>query len=98
MLFAVTFIDNPNTGKLRTENLSAHIDWLDIHRDSVLVGGSLRHNPSEPAIGGLWIVDLPDKASVESLIKTDPFWEIGLRTSYEILHWSKAFEDRKTPV
>lgn len=98
MLFAVTFSDKPGKQELRTRKLCAHIDWLDRHSSDILVAGSLRHNLGENAVGGLWIVDLPDKSSVESLLKTDPFWTVGLRESYEILHWSKAFEDRRTPV
>ena len=98
MLFAVTFSDKPNKWELRTRTLNEHIRWLDKHKDTVLVAGSLRHDIGENPVGGLWIVELPDKASVESLIQADPFWKIGLRESYEILHWSKAFEDRITPV
>jgi uncharacterized protein YciI len=32
------------------------------------------------------------------LLKFDPFWRNGIRQTYEILHWNKAFPDRKVPV
>jgi len=31
-------------------------------------------------------------------LKTDPFYTSGLRQSYEILHWSKANDDRKVLI
>lgn len=98
MLFVVRFVDKQENPNLREENLSAHIDWLDTHRKTILVGGSLRTSPDERPVGALWIVDAPNTQSVEALFKSDPFWSVGLRESYEIHYWSKAFEDRKTPV
>jgi uncharacterized protein YciI len=60
--------------------------------------GSLRNEPEEQPVGGLWIVEAESKNVIEALIESDPFWVSGLRRQYEILHWSKAFADRKVPV
>ncbi len=98
MLFAIRFVDKPNSLALRQTLMAAHIAWLDQVREFVLVGGSLRHSPEQAPVGGLWIVELESKAAVEALMKQDPFFTGGLRESWEILHWSKAFEDRKVPV
>jgi len=98
VLFAIRFRDKQNSSHLRAEHLAAHIAWLDQHRDSILVGGSIRDEPSQNPIGGLWIVETQGREDVEALIETDPFWQIGLRESVEILHWSKAFPDRRTLV
>ena len=98
MLFAVRFVDKRDSQSLRQENLSAHIDWLDAHRKTILIGGSLRISPDQNPVGGLWIVEASDMQSVEVLLQSDPFWTAGLRDSYEIHHWSKAFEDRKTLI
>ena len=98
MLFAVRFVDKPDMFAVRQAQLQAHIDWLDAQRGTVLVGGSLRHDPGENPVGGLWLVDAPDKATIERLMRTDPFWIHGLRASYEILHWSKAHPDRQAII
>jgi uncharacterized protein YciI len=98
MLFVVRFTDHPERLAVRQAQLPAHLAWLEDHRDTVLVGGSLRVEPNAPAEGGLWVVEAPDKASVEALLVTDPFWLHGLRSRYEILHWSKAFPDRSVAV
>lgn len=94
MLFAVIFTDRPGQGALRSQHLQAHIDWVAGHQDQVRVAGSLRREPGQVPQGGLWIVEAPSKESVHQLMQTDPFWTCGLRESVEVLHWSKALDQR----
>jgi uncharacterized protein YciI len=98
MLFAVIFTDKPGHGELRAANLQAHIEWLERHRDTIPIGGSLRREPGEVPKGGLWIAEAASKAELEALLRTDPFWIAGLRQSHEILHWSKANAERKALI
>ncbi|MGB5705779.1 MAG: YciI family protein [Arenicellales bacterium] len=98
MLFAVNFADKRDQFDTRKENLQSHIRWPDDHKEVVFIGGSLREEPDANPIGRLWIVEAESKLTIEALIRTDPFWVHGLRDTYRILHWSKAFPDRKTPV
>ena len=98
MLFAVIFNDKPGHGKLRAEQLTAHIRWVDQHKDMVLVAGSLREEPNDAPGGGLWVVEANSKESVLELMKTDPFYSCGLRQGVEVLHWSKALQDHKAMV
>ena len=94
MLFAVIFTDRPGQGALRSQHLQAHIDWVAAHQDQVRVAGSLREETGQVPKGGLWIVDAPSKTAVHDLMQTDPFWTCGLRESVEVLHWSKALDQR----
>ena len=94
MLFAVLFTDVPGQAALRAKNLEAHIRWVAEHRDTVLVAGSLRNEPDEVPKGGLWIVEAPSKSAVLDLMQSDPFYTCGLRKNVEVLHWSKALEDK----
>ena len=98
MLFAVRFYDRTDCANVRREYMPAHIAWLDEHRQMVLVGGSLRKEKGENPVGGLWLVEAPDKNAVEALISSDPFTIQGLRENYEIFFWSKAFPERKASV
>lgn len=98
MLFAVIFKDRPGHGHVRAAHLSAHVDWLEQNQACIPVGGSLRTEPSEVPIGGLWIADAPSREALDTLLKTDPFYLAGLRESYEILHWSKANDARKASI
>jgi uncharacterized protein YciI len=97
MLFIVRFTDKPNVTELRKQHIDAHKEWLDRNRSVVLVPGAIRTDPETP-VGGLWIVEAESRAQIEALLKTDPFWTNGLRVEVEILHWYKAFPDRKVAV
>jgi uncharacterized protein len=98
MLFAVNFVDRADRLAVRQQYLPDHLRWLDTNREHVLVAGSLRQDPGAAPIGGLWIVEAPSQAYLEALLESDPFWIHGLRESRTILHWSKAFPDRKVLV
>jgi Uncharacterized protein conserved in bacteria len=98
MLFIVRFDDHPDRLFVREQQLPAHIAWLGAHQDVIRAAGSLRHEADHPAIGGLWIVEAPQRANIEVLLRTDPFWVHGLRRSVEILLWSKAFPQRHISI
>lgn len=98
MLFAVIFADKVDQAELRAKHLRAHIAWVDEHKNSVLVAGSLRHEPSHIPRGGLWVVEAESKDAVFELMKTDPFYTCGLRQGVEVLHWSKALQHHKALV
>ena len=94
MLFAVIFTDKPNHGSLRAANLDAHIKWVAMNPEVVLVAGSLRCELGATPKGSLWIVEAPSKEAVLDLMRTDPFYTCGLREGVEVLHWSKALEGK----
>lgn len=94
MLFAVIFTDRPGQGALRSDHLQAHIDWVVANQSQVRVAGSLRDEPGQVPKGGLWIVEAESKEAVHRLMQTDPFWTCGLRERVEVLHWSKALDQR----
>ncbi|MBB3005472.1 YciI family protein [Cupriavidus alkaliphilus] len=96
MIFAVRFHDKPDQLTLRNALLQAHLDWLALHRDAILIAGSLREAPNQGAVGGLWIVRAGDRAEVETLVQTDPFWTQGLRDRVEIHSWHRAFDEPVT--
>ncbi len=98
MLFAVIFIDKPGLGELRARHLQAHIEWLELNKDVIPVGGSLRQELGQVPRGGLWISEANSKNQLDAPLKTDPFSLAGFRHSYEILHWSKANEERKVLI
>ncbi len=98
MLFVAQFEDDPERLHVRKAEMANHLRYLDERREQVLVGGSLRRDPAQDPLGGLWIIEASDGQDAEKLCHDDPFWIQGLRTSVTILHYSKAFPDRKTPI
>jgi hypothetical protein len=98
MLFILRFTNNPDRLGLVSQYYPAHVEWLKERESVILVPGALRSEPDAPPIGGLWIVRADSKDDVEALFRTDPFWVQGLRQSYEILYWFKAFPEKAVPV
>jgi hypothetical protein len=98
MLFIVRFVDRAERLALRDKFLPAHLEWLEQHQAAIPAAGSLRSDLESAPIGALWLVEAASKTDVKQLFETDPFWVQGLRQSYEILHWSKAFPERRNPV
>ncbi len=97
MLFVIRFTDKTGSREIRQRHLDAHLAWLD-RRRPILVAGSLREAPDSDPVGGLWVVEADSKEAARELFQTDPFWIHGMRESVEILHWSKAFPDRRQLV
>ena len=98
MLFIVRFTDDPSRLSVRQTFMSDHLAWLKENGSSVLVAGSLRTEVTANPIGACWVVEAESKDEVEKLLRTDPFWIHGLRERCEVLHWMKAFPERKVPV
>ena len=93
MLFVVLFNDRPEAFAIREREMAAHLAYLKQHEQSVKVAGALRESPEYKPMGACWIVEAADKTAVKALVEADPFHEMGLRASYRILHWSKAFDE-----
>jgi uncharacterized protein YciI len=98
MLFAVRVTDKAGTSAIRQKFLPAHLRWLEEHQSSVLVAGALRGDAHSAPIGALWIVSAETKEEAEDLFRSDPFWQQGMRQSFEILQWTKAFPERRVTV
>jgi uncharacterized protein YciI len=98
MLFIVQFEDRPGVQELRQKLFESHIAFLDSKKDQVLVPGGLREVPSDLPVGGLWIIEAEDEEGVKNIFKDDPFWVNGLRASYRINRWVKAFPDRTVAI
>jgi len=97
-LYIVQFEDKPNVAEIRQKLFQSHLEFLERMKDKVLVPGSMREVPSDRPLGGLWIVDAKDEAEIKELFEDDPFWVNGMRASYKINRWQKAFPDRKVPI
>jgi uncharacterized protein len=98
MLFIVQFQDKPGMTDLRDKLLKSHFEFLDRVSDRVLVPGSLREDPGDNPVGGLWIIEAKDEAEIREIFKDDPFWTNGMRATVRINRWVKAFPDRKVSI
>jgi uncharacterized protein YciI len=92
-LFAVLFQDDESRAdEIRRMHMQAHLAFLERHAAKIKAAGPLRSDDGNPA-GGLWIVEAPDAATVQDLVKEDPFWPTGLRRAVNILAWQQVFAE-----
>jgi uncharacterized protein YciI len=72
--------------------MSAHLAFLEQHRDRIRAAGPLLED-DDKAAGGLWLVDADGVEAVRALVQGDPFWPTGLRRSVRVLRWKQVFAD-----
>lgn len=61
--------------------------------DKVLAGGNLSTDDDSQRIGGVALLDMPDRRAVETFMAKDPFTEAGLIDSTTIVRWNKIYFD-----
>ncbi|HUR43373.1 MAG TPA: YciI family protein [Aestuariivirga sp.] len=95
MLFIVRFEDiyaeQPDRLPERALHMPAHLAFLAKHADKVVAAGALRDEPDGIPSGGLWILNVENKAAAKALYELDPFWIAGLRRQVRVSYWAKAF-------
>jgi uncharacterized protein len=84
------FEDDPQADWVRKQHSQAHFDYLAAHKDRILLGGGLRPSPDEWFCGGLWVMEVADRADAVRLVEDDPYFKLGLRKSYRLMVWGRA--------
>ncbi len=93
MKFVVIFEDASDADPgIRKRYMSDHLAFLE--NNQVEAAGPLKDGENRGR-DGLWIVEAPERAKVEQLIREDPFWPTGLRASHAILEWKQVFANGK---
>ncbi|GAA6162707.1 hypothetical protein NBRC116590_04110 [Pelagimonas sp. KU-00592-HH] len=91
MRWIVLFEDTKEMLAHRKRHGAAHLAYLDLYSDRILVGGGLRTDPDAPFCGGLWVVEATERGDVEDLVRHDPYFHPDHR-SYRIMAWGKAID------
>lgn len=96
MLHVVLFEDDPALGEsVRGRLMPAHQAFLAENAAAIRAAGPLLESGGAAA-GGLWLVEAPDAAAVEALVRADPFWPTGLRRSVRVLRWRQVFAEGRS--
>jgi len=80
-LFALHATDRPGALPLRLEHYAAHRAFVETeaeHGITVVMSGPLQSDDGEMMTGSLFIVEAPDRATVEAFVQADPFWRAGV--------------------
>ncbi|PSJ39119.1 hypothetical protein C7I55_16645 [Sphingomonas deserti] len=92
-MYVVLLEDDPAFADARARLMEEHLQFLERNGDTIRSAGPLRDEIADAGAGGLWIVDAPDRETVQALVEADPFWPTGLRKSVSILSWRQVFAD-----
>jgi uncharacterized protein YciI len=75
-LFVLHAIDRPDVLPLRLEHYAAHRAFIETeaeHGITILLSGPLQSDDGEMMTGSLFIIDAPDRATIEAFVQADPF-------------------------
>ena len=84
------FEDNPHAHKVREDHHAAHFEYLARHAEKIQIAGGLRPEPDKAFCGGLWVLAVDGREEAAQLCENDPYFILGLRTSYRLYSWGKA--------
>ncbi len=76
--FAISVVDKPGSTALRLATRAAHLAYVDRHKDRIVFGGPLKDADGVTTVGGLTVVDAPDREAVQAFIEGDPYTKAGL--------------------
>ena len=65
----------------------AHLEGLAAQKDA---GTLVTIGPTKDIAKVFGIYDAPDEATVRHLIESDPYWQNGIWTDYEVKEWIQA--------
>jgi uncharacterized protein YciI len=97
MRWIAVFTDTPAMLQVRTELAEAHLAYLDRHASEIVLAGGCRHSPESDYVGGLWVLEVADRARAVELVEQDPYFLSGARR-YELRTWGKAFPERRVSL
>ncbi len=75
-LFAVHALDKPGALPLRLDLYAAHRTFLEKGADhgvKIVISGPLQSDDGETMVGSLFVIEAPDRDTLEAFTKADPF-------------------------
>ncbi len=76
--FAISVVDKPGSTALRLATRAAHLAYIGRHKHRIVFGGPLKDVDGETTVGGLTVVDMPDRETAQAFIDGDPYAQAGL--------------------
>ena len=95
MPYLIETYDKPGHGHVRAAARDEHLAYLDAHKHMLLACGAKLTDDETTATGGVYILDVEDRAAAERFIADDPFTAVDLFERVVVTRWRKAFFDFK---
>ena len=93
MLFFAQFGPHADKPEVFRQNLEHHRAYLRQNKAQILLSASTLVAPDSPATAHIWLIEAVSREEAESLCHGDPFWQAGLRTTFDLFHVRKALPD-----
>lgn len=90
MYFVILATDKSNSGQIRQETREAHLDYIQGFGKQIVAGGATLTDDGETMTGSFILVDMPDRAAVETYLRNDPYVKARLFETVEIRRWRKV--------
>ncbi|HVZ00230.1 MAG TPA: YciI family protein [Dongiaceae bacterium] len=90
MQFMAYCLDKPGALEIRMANRPKHVEYLTANNDKLLFAGPLLDD-KEAMIGSLLVLDVADRAAMDSFLKGDPYAKAGLFQSVTVHGTKKSF-------
>ncbi len=95
MLFTIFCIDKPGMAETRATAMPGHIEYLGAQTDiKNVMSGPLMDDAMKNIVGSLYVLDAPDRATIEEFTKGDPLVSADIWQSVEIRAFNKRIDNR----
>lgn len=90
MLWALYYVDHPNSTDLRMSLRPDHLAYLKENNGMIVVAGATLSDDGETMTGSVIIIDAPDRAAAEAFSANDPFAKGNLFSKIEVKRMRKG--------
>ncbi len=84
MLYMIYGIDGPDADRIRAETRQKHFDYLEQHRNILVLGGATLADDSDARTGSLLIINVSSRAEADAFAAGEPFNQAGLFRDYTV--------------
>ncbi|TCT02205.1 YciI family protein [Aquabacter spiritensis] len=97
MLYSIHCLDGGDRSAMRAQHFQAHQDYLKAATVRLVVAGPLLADDGETAVGSMFVIEAPDRATAEAFNHGDPFNKAGVWGTISITVFKKRWDDRLGP-
>ncbi len=84
MLYIIYQEDVPDSAAIRDRVKQSHFDYLETHKDILVLGGALLADNDPKRIGSVLILNVPNRAAAEAFSANEPLRRAGVFASVKI--------------
>jgi uncharacterized protein YciI len=84
LLWIIYQVDRPDGASIRSAARASHLQYLEEHKDILVLGGALLADDSDERLGSCLIINVPNRAAADAFSENEPFRKAGLFASVSI--------------